>query len=399
MTRLLAALFVLLLPASAQSWREQANARIDKIRKGDLSVQVVDNRGRPVPNARVRVRMTRHAFGWGTAIAAQQLLAATPDAEKYRQAFLDNFNMAVFENDLKWPQWEQNRQRALDGIQWMRDHGITRIRGHNLVCPSWRWLPKDLRTLQDHPAALRARVLSHIKDTASATRGLLEDWDVLNEPYTNHDLIDILGAVEMAAWFKQAKEFDPSARLFLNDFGILSARRDLAHVDNFFETLEFLAAHGAPIEGIGMQGHFSTPVPPEKMLETLDRFAKLNKPIRITEFDFNTPDEQLQAEFTRDLLTVCFSHPRVDAFLMWGFWEGRHWKPRGAMLRRDWSPKPNYEVWRGLVHKQWWTDTTGVTSKDGTLTVRAFRGDYSIEVPGAPPVKAVAPGNVRVTLP
>jgi GH35 family endo-1,4-beta-xylanase len=397
--RLLTILLLLSLPARPQAWRDEANARIEKIRKGELSIQVVDKRGRPVPNARVHVRLTRHAFGWGAAIAAQQLLAATPDAEKYRQAFLDNFNMAVFENDLKWPQWEQNRRRALDGIQWLRSHGITRIRGHNLVWPSWRWTPQDLPALQNDPAALRARVLTHIQDTVSATRGLLEDWDVLNEPYTNHDLIDILGAAEMAAWFKQAREFDPRPRLFLNDFDILSAGKDTTHPDNFYQTLEFLTAQGAPIEGIGMQGHFSAPAGAGKLLATLDRFSKFGLPIRITEFDFDTSDEKTQAEFTRDLLTICFSHPRVDAFLMWGFWEGRHWRPRGAMLRRDWSPKPNYEVWRDLVHKQWWTDTTAATAADGTVKVRAFLGDYTVEVPGAPPAQAKAPGAVRVTLP
>lgn len=397
--KILACALLVSLPAAAQTWRDEANARIEKLRKGDLTIQVVDHQGRPAAGAKVRARLTRHAFGWGTAIAAQQLLAETPDGGKYRQAFLDNFNMAVFENDLKWPQWEQNRQRALDGLRWMREHGVTRIRGHNLVWPSWRWLPKDLPGLAGDPSALRTRILEHIKDTASATRGQLEDWDVLNEPYTNHDAIDILGANEMAAWFRQAKEFDPQARLFLNDFGILSARKDTAHPDNFYQTLEFLIAQGAPVEGIGMQGHFSAPVPAEQMLATLDRFAKLGRPIRITEFDFETSDEKTQAEFTRDLLTVCFSHPRVDSFLMWGFWEGRHWKPRGAMLRRDWSPKPNYEVWRELVHKQWWTDTTGVTARDGTLRVRGFLGDYSIEVQGAPPVQAAAPGTVRVTLP
>ena len=398
--KLLLVLLTLSIPAAAQPWRDQALARIETLRKGDLTVQVVDARGKPVPNARVHVRMTRHAFGWGTAIAAQQLLAQTPDAEKYRQTFLANFNMVVFENDLKWPQWEQDRQRALNGIQWMRDHGISRIRGHTLIWPSWRWLPKDLPTLQNDPAALRARALNHIKDEASATRGLLEDWDVLNEPYTNRNLIDILGVAEMAAWFKQAKEFDPQARLFINDFGILSARGlNKAHQGHYFETIRFLLDHGAPLEGIGMQGHFGAPTPPEKMLEILDRFATFGKPIRITEFDFETSDEQLQAEFTRDLLTVCFSHPKVDAFLMWGFWEGRHWKPKGAMLRRDWSPKPNFEVWRDLVHKQWWTDTAGTTGPDGLFRARAFLGDYSIEVAGAPPVKAVAPGTVRITLP
>ena len=54
-------------------------------------------------------------------------------------------------------------------------------------------------------------------------RGLLEDWDVLNEPYTNHQVQDILGDAEMAAWFQAAKESDPEARLFINDYSILSA--------------------------------------------------------------------------------------------------------------------------------------------------------------------------------
>jgi len=41
------------------------------------------------------------------------------------------------ENDLKWEGWNENRQRAIDGVKWLRDHGIA-VRGHNLVWPSWR---------------------------------------------------------------------------------------------------------------------------------------------------------------------------------------------------------------------------------------------------------------------
>ena len=34
----------------------------------------------------------------------QMLLADTPKAERYRQFVLANSNVAVLENDLKWPQ-------------------------------------------------------------------------------------------------------------------------------------------------------------------------------------------------------------------------------------------------------------------------------------------------------
>lgn len=394
-----AAAAIAAVPLAAQTWREAAEARIERIRKAELAVEVTSGGGKPAPGVPVRVRMTKHAFGWGTAVAGRFLLAEGGDSEKYRQAILDNFNMAVLENDLKWPQWEQDRETPLAALKWLHSNGITRVRGHTLVWPGWRWLPKDLKDLAGDPAALRRRVLDHIRDEAAATRGLLEDWDVVNEPYTNHDLIDILGRDEMAAWFRAAKEFDPKPVLYLNDFNILEAGgRDAAHQRHFYETLRFLLDRGAPLGGIGIQGHFREVTPPEKMLEILDLFSEFNLPIRITEFDFETDDEKLQAEFTRDFLTVCFSHPRVDAFLMWGFWEGRHWRPKGAMLRRDWSPKPNHGVWRDLVHGRWRTRAEGATDETGVYRVRAFRGEYEITA-GGRTVRAVCPGVVRIALP
>ena len=50
------------------------------------------------------------------------------------------------------------------------------------------------------------------------------------------------------------------------------------------------------------------------------------------------------------------------------------------MVRRDWTTKPNYDVWRDLVFRQWWTEESGRTASDGAFRVRGFRGDYEIEV-------------------
>jgi endo-1,4-beta-xylanase len=372
--------------AADAPWRAAAEERIEKIRKGDLAGQVTDAGGNPVTGAVVRMRMKKHAFGWGTAIAADLLLGkrggvAAEDVENYRRTFLENFNMAVFENDLKWQGWESNRQRALDGVQWMQERGITKIRGHNLVWPGWRYLPEDVQKLQSDPEALRKRVLDHIQDEVSATRGMLLDWDVLNEPYTNRDLQNILGDEEMAAWFSKAREFDPDAKLFINDYNILAANgTDLAHRNGYFNIIRALDEQGAPVDGIGMQGHFGTPTAPETMLRILDRFHALGKPIEITEFDFNSRDEQAQAAFTRDLLITAFSHPAVSNFLMWGFWEGSHWLPQGAMVRKDWSTKPNYDVWREMVYGRWWTDETSVTGDEGVVGIRGFLGEYEVEV-------------------
>lgn len=344
---------------------------------GGLTVKVVDAGGSPAAGAKVRLRMTGHAFGFGTAVAAAPLSAEGDDSEKYRRFIRDNFNMVVLENDLKWPQWEQSRGRAQEALAWLRVNGITQVRGHNLVWPGWRWLPTDLHDLKKDPPALRERIRAHIEDVVTATRGQLVDWDVLNEPYSNRDLQSILGEAAMVEWFKTARLHDSSAQLYINDYSILSAGgADHAHQDHYFNTIRSLLDAGAPLDGIGMQGHFSRPTPPDTMLRILDRFAAFGRPIAITEYDFDTRDEQLQARFFRDLLLTVFSHPSVRSFLMWGFWERRHWKPAGAMVRRDWSLKPSYDVWRQMVYKEWWTDAEAITSRDGAATMRGFLGSH-----------------------
>jgi GH35 family endo-1,4-beta-xylanase len=366
--------------AEDASWRAAAAERIERIRKADLRVRVVDAEGRPVEGAKILARMTKHEFCFGTAIAAEQLLGTSADSDRYRRAFLDLFNCAVFENDLKWPSWERNRQRALDGLRWMRDHGIARVRGHNLVWPSWRYLPADLPGLAVTPDALRKRINDHIVEIVNVTRGWVTEWDVINEPYNNRDLQSVLGDEEMARWFQTARREDPYASMYMNDYSILSAGGgDFLHRNHYFNTISFLREKGAVVDGIGMQGHFSAPTPPELMLSILDRFSVFGVPITITEFDYNSKDAALQAQFTRDLMTVLFSHPAVDGFLMWGFWEGRHWLPDGAMIRRDWSTKPNYDVYRQLVFSDWRTAAEGESDAEGAWTVRGFRGEYEIE--------------------
>ena len=65
---------------------------------------------------------------------------------------------------------------------------------------------------------------------------------------------------------------------------------------------------------------------------------------------------------------------------MWGFWEGRHWKPDAALYRRDWSIKPAGQAWLDLVKKKWWTNKNGITDAQGRFTTRGFLGDYVVTV-------------------
>jgi hypothetical protein len=139
------------------------------------------------------------------------------------------------------------------------------------------------------------------------------------------------------------------------------------------------------------------------MQEIIDRFSALRVPLAITEYDFNSTDEALQADFTRDFLTLIFSSPKFDDFLLWGFWERAHWLPAGAMYRADWSSKPNALVWNDLWFREWWTNESGASDSSGVYQVRGFKGEYNVTVNFARVTKTVttkleATGEVTITL-
>ena len=366
-------------------WRKAAAERIDKIRKADLTVLVTDVAGQHLVNAEVHLRQTRQAFGLGTCVAPDRLTG--PDAARYQQAITELFNIATLENSLKWVplagEWgpSYTLDAAKQGIAWLRDHGLD-VRGHVLVWPGWRNLPKALRTHEGDPAYLKRAVDDRIREVMTAVRGTVVHWDVVNEPFDNHDLLDILGEDAMVGWFKLARATDPLPKLFINDFAILSGGGgDTPHRAHYEKTIRFLVDNKAPLDAVGMQGHFGGSLTsPDDLLAILDRFAKLGKPIWITEYDVDIPDEELAASFTRDFYTTMFSHPSVGGIVMWGFWDTAHWKHNAPIYRADWSEKPAGAALRQLLLHDWRTEAGGKTDAQGKYATRAFLGDYDVEV-------------------
>lgn len=370
-------------------WRTAAAERIERLRKADHVVEVLDSDGGPVPGAEVRVRLHRHAFGWGSAVDGGRLLGrfgTSADRGRYQSVVTNWFNKVVLENDLKWPSWEAttpNGSTAVAALNWLDARGIP-CRGHNLVWPGTNYLPVRVRSaLAARNATLvRQQIDQHFTNVLTAVRGRLVDWDVMNEITHERHVQDLLGDDEMVRWLRLARNLDPAARLFVNEYENLEvAGTGSAAPGRFLDALTFLKDRGAPLDGIGLQGHFGgfLPAPPD-IVAQLDAFAALGLPIQVTEFDVSVEDEAAQADFTRDFTTVAFSHPAVTDFLMWGFWAGQHWKPEAAMFRTDWSLRPAGIAWSNLVFREWTTEATVRTGADGRAAFRGFRGSYSVEV-------------------
>ena len=367
------------------AWRQAAAERIDKYRKGNLSVQVVDSNGRPVADVVVHARMTRHAFAFGSVYNANLVagsLSHTADAAVYRNKFLQFFNTGVDELREKWPWWEDPADHlpAIDSVQWMRQHNVD-VRGHVMVWPSWRKTPPDLKAFAKDPDALRQRVIDHIDDVGRTFKGQVAEWDVVNEPINNNDLLNILGEGVMADWFKEAHRVAPDARLYLNEAGVPNSIPSDARYDKFYHNIEVIQKGGGPIGGIAMQGHFGwTMNSPEQLLGIYDRFSHFGLPIRLTELDIDVSDPALQYDYMRDVLTATFSHPSVNGILNWSFWAGASWKPQAALFDKDWHPTAAGRAWTDLINHAWWTDAEGKTAADGTFQCRGFLGDYQITV-------------------
>ncbi|MBI4350972.1 MAG: endo-1,4-beta-xylanase [Elusimicrobia bacterium] len=364
-------------------WRKAAEERIEKLRKAGLTVRVSGPDGKPVRGAAVSVRLVKHSFYFGSAVSSKFLFAGNREENKrrYRETFLKLFNSATIENGLKWPFWEgEQKLRADKMVAWLGAKGI-KLRGHTLVWPAWEHLPPGLEKLKTDPEKLRAAIRGHIKEEAAYYRGKAAEWDVLNEPTAHKEITDLLGPGEVPEWFRLAREADPSARLFVNDYDILDDFGANMEQQDAYEALILrLLKEKAPLDGIGLQSHFKWDLtPPERLLRVLDRFGRLGRPLQSTELDIDVSDEKLQADYLRDFMTAVFSHPAVEGITLWCFWEGVHSRPGPALYRKDWSKKPAAEALEDLLLRKWRTETAGAADGRGEFAVRGFLGEYEVK--------------------
>jgi endo-1,4-beta-xylanase len=361
------------------AWRAPAQKRIEEIRKGDLTITVRDATGAIIPKADVHVEMQRHAFHFGSFVG-HDITAADEKGAKLRETFPMMFNSAT--SPLYWSDWgwQSPKMRAgyLASMKYLAANNIP-WRGHTLMYPGEPFVPSKLKALAGDPAAYKKFVLDHVTEVATiAAESKPYAFDVINEPRDDQYTLPRIGIDGVVEAFKIAQRTNPKAHLFVNDYGIISGGgRNMRNINFYHDFLDKIKKAGAPLSGIGMQGHFGAMLTdPARIYEVFDDFARYGVPLQITEFDIDTTDEDAQADFTRDALTIAFSHPSIEAFVTWGWWEGDHWRPNGAMLRKDWSPKPNYHAWRKLVFSDWWTNIKLQTDGNGTAKLRGFLGDY-----------------------
>ena len=314
---------------------------------------------KPVSETRGLAESYEDYFPIGAAVSLKHL-------EDYDTLLLkQHFSSITAENAMK-PHRSINAQGEYtfaDGdriADFATDHDML-LRGHTLVwhfqTDDWFFRDSDWKLLEKD--AMLERMKAYINEVMGHYQGRVYSWDVVNEAISDgeqfyredSDWYRTCGTEYIEKAFIYAREADPKAKLFYNDYNLINpdkARKVYALVKDFQE-------RGIPIDGIGMQGHWNLE---HELAEDLEQakqylanaialFGSLGLEVHITELDLsiyphyhNVPKEERPTEirkFTPELeqeqaevLSALFEVLReksdiITSVTTWGVADNRTW--------------------------------------------------------------------------
>jgi len=256
---------------------------------------------------------------------------------RYSGVLSRHFNYLTAEYEMKWDAIERTRGAnnfaAGDAIVAYGQGNGMKIKGHALIwhgsVPSW---VGSLST-----ADLRVAFEDHIRAVADHFRGRVVAWDVVNEAVADdgsglRDTVfrQKLGDQYIADAFRLARQADPQALLFYNDYGGEGLNQKSNRI---YDLVQGLRAQGVPIDGVGLQMHVSASNAPSEanVAANVSRLAALGLLVNISEMDVRIRDlpaaTRLETQRTayRTLVSVCVAEPRCDAVTFWGFTDAHSW--------------------------------------------------------------------------
>ena len=297
---------------------------------------------------------------------AVRLYPETRADPQYWDTLKREFNVAVPEHAMKFGNTHPSKDvydfAQGDSLVDFAEANGMKVRAHTLV---WHeandlWVHKYEKSSAD----LREILREHILKVAGHFRGKVISWDVVNEAIGDDGRISDEGPWPkidaqpgrapgdyVRDAFEWAREADPQALLFYNDYGteLLNPKSD-----GVYRFLKQLKAAGVPVDGIGFQTHIAIDqdLPEESLRANFKRFSDLGLVIHITEMDVAIPDAlrrdadalQKQAGQYEKFLRVCLATPNCRAFLTWGLTDKYSWIDSSALLfDKNYVPKPAYD--------------------------------------------------------
>jgi len=352
--------------------------------------------------------------------AGKFLIGAAGDLKGYSDAELANikthYDILTPENCMK-PQPTHPSQNTYNFttpdtlVQWCQDNGI-KVWGHTLAwhAQTAPWFFQEVPTEPEKitrprgragapngprpsmaefwrsritgPLASREvameRLKSHIMTVVGRYKGRIIGWDVFNESIadsgdcTTENLrtfswYQVVGPEVLTMAFKWANEADPEAQLYYNDYNIeQGAVENKGKHASSMVLLRRLIAEGAPIDGVGIQGHWHLDTNLKDVEQAIINYASLGLKVAITELDVTATGENSgafgfgrrtepippenyvkQAEVYKALFEIFMRHEDViDRVTFWGISDGRSWRwgQDALLFDRELQPKPAFKA-------------------------------------------------------
>jgi len=206
------------------------------------------------------------------------------------------FSCLTAENDMKWqllhPAPERYVFAAADAyFEFAKNHKMDVI-GHPLIwhsqVPGWVFQGEAGKPATREQ--LLQRMKDHIHTVAGRYKGKVKGWDVVNEALSDGgpDILRdspwrrIIGEDFIDHAFRFAKEADPKAELYYNDYGLEDPRKR----KNCVTLVKGMIERNVPIDGIGTQSHFHLNGPSTEEIEkTITDLSALGLKVMVTELD------------------------------------------------------------------------------------------------------------------
>ena len=179
--------------------------------------------------------------------------------------------------------------------------------------------------------------------------------------------------------FVYARRADPDAILYLNDYGV--ELQGKAKTAAFYNLAVRLKNSGIPIDGVGLQCHFSIgDVDSVKLEKTIRKFADAGLKCSITELDMGVPsttDANLeeQARNYRVITDIMLNNDNCPTMLIWGIKDNDSWRESSNPLlyTAGLGKKPAWYAVRSALRHRTLIDTGIENAKrDTKLTDRYY---------------------------
>ena len=283
---------------------------------------------------------------WKTDITNTSL-AETQEAGK-------QFSMLVPENEMKMDNLQPNRGEfnfwAADNLVDFAKRNKMLMRGHCLVWHQQQpgWVSSDGKKNDKNWSRTEALKImeEHITQVMKHFKGNVAEWDVVNECLDDDQSVIRTNpetyALRQNVWqraigndyidsaFVYAHRADPTAALYLNDYDV--EFQGTAKSVAFYNLAMRLKRNNIPIDGVGLQCHFSVDkVDSAKLDATIRRFGEAGLKCIISELDMGTPstsekDLLEQARLYRVVTDIALNNDNCPHIVIWGLKDNDSWR-------------------------------------------------------------------------